>query len=53
MEQDVAVKIPRTWIKGLPEEELTLKKIIWLGISNGGRAVLSEMGSSLLLTHVR
>ena len=30
MEQDV--KIPRTWIKGLPEEELTLKQIIRLGI---------------------
>ena len=32
MEQDVTVKIPRTWIKGLPEEELTLKQIIRLGI---------------------
>lgn len=32
MEQDVTVKIPRTWIKGLPEEELTMKQIIRLGI---------------------
>jgi predicted HTH domain antitoxin len=32
MEQDVTVKIPRTWIKGLPEEELTLKQIVRLGI---------------------
>jgi predicted HTH domain antitoxin len=32
MEQDVTVKIPRTWIKGLPEEELTLKQIFRLGI---------------------
>ncbi|MFH1935005.1 MAG: hypothetical protein ABIN18_25990 [Pseudomonadota bacterium] len=32
MEQDVTVKIPRTWIKGLPEDELTLKQIIRLGI---------------------
>ena len=32
MEQDITVKIPRTWIKGLPEEELTLKQIIRLGI---------------------
>ena len=32
MEQEVTVKIPRTWIKGLPEEELTLKQIIRLGI---------------------
>ncbi|MEA3414630.1 MAG: hypothetical protein U9R02_00465 [Thermodesulfobacteriota bacterium] len=32
MEQDLSVKIPHTWIKGLPEEELTLKQIIRLGI---------------------
>jgi len=32
MEQDVTVKIPRTWLKGLPEEELTFKQIIRLGI---------------------
>ncbi|MEE8431423.1 MAG: hypothetical protein V3S16_09250 [Candidatus Desulfatibia sp.] len=32
MEQDVIVKIPRAWIKGLPEEELTLRQIIRLGI---------------------
>ncbi|MBW2167415.1 MAG: hypothetical protein JRG74_15420 [Deltaproteobacteria bacterium] len=32
MEQEVTVKIPRTWIKGLPEEELTLKQILRLGI---------------------
>jgi hypothetical protein len=32
MEQNLTVKIPRTWIKGLPEEELTLKQIIRLGI---------------------
>ena len=32
MEQDIAVKIPRTWIKGLPKEELSLKQIIRLGI---------------------
>ncbi|MBU0698074.1 MAG: hypothetical protein KKE59_01415 [Proteobacteria bacterium] len=32
MEQDVTVKIPRAWIKGLSEEELTLKQIIRLGI---------------------
>ena len=32
MEQDVTVKITRTWIKGLPEDELTLKQIIRLGI---------------------
>jgi len=33
MEQDVTVRIPRTWIKGLPEEELTLKQIVRLGIN--------------------
>ena len=32
MEQDLTAKIPRTWIKGLPEEELNLKQIIRLGI---------------------
>jgi hypothetical protein len=32
MEQDLTVKILRIWIKGLPEEELTLKQIIRLGI---------------------
>lgn len=32
MEQDVTVKIPRTWIKGLSEEELTLKQVVRLGI---------------------
>ena len=32
MEQNITVKIPRTWIKGLPEEDLTLKQIIRLGI---------------------
>jgi hypothetical protein len=32
MEQDITVKISRGWIKGLPEEELTLKQIIRLGI---------------------
>jgi hypothetical protein len=32
MEQDFIVKIPRTWVKGLPEEELTFKQIIRLGI---------------------
>ena len=32
MEQDVTVKIPRSWIKGLPDEELTLKQIVRLGI---------------------
>ena len=32
MEQDLTVKIPRTWIKGLPDEELTLKQIVRLGI---------------------
>jgi predicted HTH domain antitoxin len=32
MEQDITIKIPRTWIKGLPEEELTLKQILRLGI---------------------
>jgi predicted HTH domain antitoxin len=32
MEQDLTVKIPRTWIKGLPEEELILKQIVRLGI---------------------
>ena len=32
MEQDVTVKTPRTWIKRLPEEELTLKQILRLGI---------------------
>ena len=32
MEEDVTVRIPRGWIKGLPEEELTLKQIIRLGI---------------------
>ena len=31
MEQDI-IKTPRGWIKGLPEEELTLKQIIRLGI---------------------
>ena len=33
VEQDITVKIPRTWIKGLPEEELTLKQIVRLGIN--------------------
>jgi len=32
MVQYLTVKIPRMWIKGLPEEELTLKQIIRLGI---------------------
>jgi len=32
MEEDVTVRIPRGWIKGLPEEELILKQIIRLGI---------------------
>ena len=32
MEQDVTIKIPRTWMKGVPDEELTLKQIIRLGI---------------------
>ena len=32
MEQDLTVKIPRTWIKGLPDEELILKQIVRLGI---------------------
>jgi predicted HTH domain antitoxin len=32
MEQDITLKIPRNWIKGLPEEELTLKQIVRLGI---------------------
>jgi len=32
MENEVTVKIPRAWMKGLPEEELTLKQIIRLGI---------------------
>ena len=33
MEQDVTIRIPRTWIKGLPDEELTLKQIVRLGIN--------------------
>ena len=32
MEQELMVKIPRNWMKGLPDEELTLKQIIRLGI---------------------
>jgi predicted HTH domain antitoxin len=32
MEQDLTVKIPRTWIKGLPDVELILKQIVGLGI---------------------
>lgn len=32
MEEDVTVRIPRGWIKGLPEGELTLKQIIRLDI---------------------
>lgn len=32
MEQDVTIKIPRTWMKGVPDEELILKQIIRLGI---------------------
>lgn len=32
MEEDVTVRIPRGWIKRLPEEELTLKQIVRLGI---------------------
>ena len=32
MEEDVTVRIPRNWIKGIPEEEITLKQIIRLGI---------------------
>ena len=33
MEQDVTIRIPRAWIKGLPDEELTLKQIVRLGIN--------------------
>ena len=33
IEQDVTIRIPRTWIKGLPDEELTLKQIVRLGIN--------------------
>ena len=32
MEKEVTIKIPRSWIKGVPEEELTLKQIVRLGI---------------------
>ena len=32
MEQEITVKIPRNWIKGIPEEEITLKQIVRLGI---------------------
>ncbi len=32
MEKEVTVKIPRAWIKGIPEEELTFKQIVRLGI---------------------
>lgn len=32
MEQEMTIKIPQAWIKGLPQEELTLKQIIRLGI---------------------
>ena len=32
MEKEVTLKIPRSWIEGVPNEELTLKQIIRLGI---------------------
>jgi len=32
MEQPVTIEIPREWIKGLPDEELTYRHIIRLGI---------------------
>lgn len=32
MEENIIVKIPKDWIEGLPEEELTLKQIFRLGI---------------------
>ncbi|MDM8522943.1 hypothetical protein QUF80_06175 [Desulfococcaceae bacterium HSG8] len=32
MEQTITVTIPREWITGLPEEELTYKQIFRLGI---------------------
>ncbi len=32
MEQLINIRIPREWMKGLPEEELTYKHIIRLGI---------------------
>lgn len=32
MGKDITVKFPREWISGLPEEELTLKQIVRLGI---------------------
>ncbi len=33
MEQTIDVKIPRIWMEGLPEEELTLKHIFRLGVN--------------------
>lgn len=32
MEQKVAVQIPRWWLEGLPEEEVTLQHIFKLGL---------------------
>ena len=55
MEQDITVKIPRGWIKGLPEEELTLKQIIRLGIHQykmwkaGGRSLVLQFLNNPLM----
>lgn len=32
MQENVMIEIPREWVKGLPDEELTYKHIIRLGI---------------------
>ncbi len=32
MQENVMIEIPREWVKGLPDEELTYKHIVRLGI---------------------
>ncbi len=32
MQENITIEIPREWVKGLPDEELTYKHIVRLGI---------------------
>ncbi len=32
MSQLITIQVPQDWIKGIPEEELTLKEIFYMGI---------------------
>lgn len=34
MEENVTIEIPREWVKGLPDEELTYMHIVRLGIKH-------------------